>query len=111
MCWWQTDCYAVGLLDVEDEILNKGHLIKTEDELQPSGYHLGQGEEEDGGGIDLEVPPAEVPHHCGTCACRGEAVRAEGRWRGHRAEGRRRSTCNTRYERGGNWNNVSCTMD
>ena len=55
--------YSVSLLDVEDKILDKGHFVQGEDDLKSSCRHLGQHEQIEGGGINLQVAPVIVSHH------------------------------------------------
>ena len=55
--------YSIGLFDVEDEVLDKGHLIEGEDDLEASGCHLSKDEKVKRDGINLEVTPSEITNH------------------------------------------------
>jgi len=47
--------YAVGALDVEDEVLHEVDLVDGEDDLQAGGGHLRERDEEEGHAVDLQV--------------------------------------------------------
>ena len=59
MAYW----YSVSLLDVEDKVLDEGHLIQREDDLHTSCRHLRQDEQVERDGIDLEMTPGKVTNH------------------------------------------------
>ncbi len=55
--------YPVSLFNVEDEVLYEGHLVQREDDLKPGSCHLCEGEEVEGGGVNLQVAPPMIRHH------------------------------------------------
>ena len=54
-----------GFLNVEDKVLQEGHLVKRVDQLEPCRRHLRQRQQEQGRGVYLEVAPGIVPHNGG----------------------------------------------
>lgn len=58
MSYWNT----IGRLNVEHEVLHDGHLVKSKDDLQSRGCHLGQYEQIQTDCINLQMSPLSIPN-------------------------------------------------
>ena len=70
-----THCDTIGSLHIEHKVLDKGHFIESEDDLESSSNHLSQSEEVERGGVHLQMTPVIITHHCCTCTCTYSATK------------------------------------